>query len=426
MQSDWVSRQSFWLLLALVLAGINTLMLNELNTWLPGAEALMAGSWGSGLLSHPFLLRLPGPLLFFATLAATYWLGRRFFGKEAALLTLFVLAGSFLLVNSVKWATGDPWLLLFLVLTSLGMLGYLKQPAWSWRLLTWTSGAVSILIQPLWGLAALLGMALVWRFRHPDGKRLDGLYLWIWGPALVALSWWWKGDVWSTPFLYWTWTSGHQGWVIGAQILGMLPWLGLLVAGIVELIRNQSKGEELSILLGGLLLGAILSGSLLVQWAFALVIAKQLQRILKPGYPYENMLKTITILQLLGVLLLGIIGMIYGYLELGAMGFRMGMSLMLAYWMPGLFGAIGLFGRNQRLLVLGSAFGALLFSLAFWAQAGPWIESKRHSPQDLLGELDRENPAFQSVPAWKQIGKAEIWGVAKRLKIAGTSGSLPQ
>ena len=372
MQSDWLSRQSFWLLLALVLAGINTLILNELNAWLPGAETLLVSSWGRSLATHPFFLRLPGPLLFFATLAATYWLGRRFFGKEASLLMLFVLAGSLVLINSVKWATGDSWLLLFLVLSSLGMLGYLKQPTWSWRLLTWIGGAVAILLQPLCGLAALLSMALVWRFRHPDGKRLDDLYVWIWGPILVALSWWWQGDIGSTPFLYWSWTSEQQGWVLGAQMLGMLPWLGLLVAGIVELIRNQSKGEELSILLGGLLVGALLSGSLFVQWVFALVIAKQLQRILKPGYPYENLLKIITTLQLLAVLLLGIAGMIYGYLEMGGMGFRMGMSLMLAYWMPGLFGGIGLFGRNQRLLVLGSAFGALLLSLAFWAQMGPF------------------------------------------------------
>lgn len=370
-QTDWLTKQAFWLLPALLFAGINMVLLNDTLHWVPGAETMLVEKWGQGLPAYPFLLRLPGALLFFAVLAITYFQGKRFFGKETALLALFVLSGSLLAINAVKWVSGDPWLLFFYLLAILGMIGYLKNPQWQWRLTGIAGGVFSIALQPLGAFAGLLAMALFWRFRHPDGKRLDQLYWWIWGPVVFALSWWWRGGVSGDPYLYTSWLAGRPGWVLGAQFLGMLPWLGFLTAGLVEIIRNQKKGEELSILLAGLLAGALLSGSLVLQWAFALVVAKQLQRFLLAGYPYGNVVKTISILQLAGVLLVGIAGMVYGYLEWGGTGFRIGMSLILAYWMPALFGTIGVFGGNQRLVVLGYAAGTLLLSLAFWAQIGP-------------------------------------------------------
>ena len=370
-QTDWLSKQAFWLLLALFLAAVNILLLNDLLDWRPGAETELVERWGRAFASHPFALRLPGALLFFAGLAATYFLGKRFFGLETVLLAIFVMAGSLLLINAAKWATGDPWVWISLLLACLGMLAYLKQAHWSWRLLVWGGGSLAIALQPLAALTALLTTALVWRFRHPDGKRMDALYLWIGGPVVFALAGWWQGGVFEDTLQYASWLGGQPGKVLAAQFLGMLPWLGFLVAGMIEIIRNQSKGEELSILLGGLLVGAFLSGTLLLQWVFALVIAKQLQRFLLPGYPYGNVVKTIAILQLTGVLLFGIAGMVYAFTEWGGSGFRVGMSLILAYWMPGLFGTIGLLGANQRLVVLGYAFGAVLLSLAFWAQVGP-------------------------------------------------------
>ena len=205
------------------------------------------------------------------------------------------------------------------------------------------------------------------------GKRLDTLFLWIGAPLFAILFWWWQGGVWTAPYLYWSWLSDLGVWAMGAQALAMLPWVGFLVAGLVELVRNLKKGEEFSILVGGLLLGSIMGGTLLLQWVFALLIAKQLQRFITRGYPLGNLLKTLTILLLLSVLLGAILGMIIGYYKFGGQGFRVGMSLILAYWMPGLFGAIGLFGRNQKLVVLGTVLGVLLLCLAFWVQAWPLV-----------------------------------------------------
>lgn len=353
MNPEWISRQPLWVAFFLLLAGANLLILNEANAWLSGAKTA-----------------LPGTLLFFLTCGITWFLGKKFFGKQAMLFMLLVLSGSLLLVNGLKWATGDPMELALLVLTFLGMLGYLKQPLWSWRLLTWAAWTIALAIQPLEALLAILPIALVWRFRHPKGRQLDSLFLWIWGPVVAALAWWWNG--WQLPesFFFWSWSSENILAGYGIQFLGMLPWLGFLVAGIVDLFRKGSKGEELSILLGGLLLGALLSNTLLLQWAFALLVAKQLQRIGTPGYPFGNLVKTFTVLPLLAWLLAGISGLVAGYVVMGGSGYRIGVSLILAYWIPVLFGAIGLFGNRHRLMSLGMAAGALLFSLAFWTQLG--------------------------------------------------------
>lgn len=351
MSSEWISRQPFWLALALLLAAANGLVAIDFNTT---------------LAFHPFLLRLPGLLFFAAGMGITYWLGRKFFGAGAVMLALMIMASSPLLSNSFKWATGDAWIWFLLIATSLGMLGFLKQPRWYWRLLVWGSWTAALAIQPLEALAGVMAIAVIWRFRHPKGKNLDGLYLWFIGPAVTAAVWWWRGSGLTGMDFLWSWTSGHVPGGYGLQILGVFPWVGFLAAGAVDLVRNRSKGEELTVLLSGLAIGALLSNTLFLQWAFALLAAKQLQRFFEPGYPNGNIVKTLTVLQLVAWLLLGIGGLVYGYSQTGAQGFRAGMSLIMAFWIPGFFGVVGLFGKHHRLMTLGLAFGALLLTLAFW------------------------------------------------------------
>ena len=365
MESSWLGRQPFWIWIALFLTGLNALLLNEFHPFLPGAESDLAAF--TGWAGNPFWLRLPGVLFLLGGLGAGYWLGRRFFGKETMQFVLLVAAGSLLLPNASKWATADSWLWVFLLLASLGMLGHLKQAGLYWKWLTWLSWLAAIALQPLTSLIGLLAVFLVWRFRHPEGRRLDGLWLPLIGPVAFLLAWWWKGEVVGAYFLL----DPFRYEQALAQLVGILPWLGFAVAGLIELVRHFSKREELATLLGGLLLGAIFSQSLWLQWVLALLVAKQLQRFVATGYPYSGWIRGIVLFQLVVIMVGGILGMMYGYYELGGRGFRMGMSLMLSYWVPAFFGAVGMLGRNQRLATLGFLFSGLLLSLAFWTQAAP-------------------------------------------------------
>ncbi|MBK6622399.1 MAG: hypothetical protein IPG32_16555 [Saprospirales bacterium] len=350
MSTDWILKQPFWLAFALVLLACNSLLFSDLNA------------------------SVPGTLVLFAGLGATYWLGKKFFGRETLFYFLLVFSASLLLPLVVQKPVGDPWVWLCLVLTVLASLAWLKQPRWYWRLGAWAAFSAALFLQPLEALLTIMPLALFWRFRHPNGRQLDGLYLWIAGPLIAAGVWWWQREQPGGPDFLWSWSSPQWPSLFGIQWLAMLPWLGFLAAGLVEIIRNQSKGEEWSVLMGGIVLGAMSGNTLFLQWAFALIIAKQLQRFFMPGYPYGNLVKTLTLLHLMAWLLLGILGLIYSYSEWGAQGFRTGMILILAYWIPGFFGAIGMYGKDHRLMSLGLAFSALLFSLATRVRSGPWLE----------------------------------------------------
>ncbi|MFZ2899473.1 MAG: glycosyltransferase family 39 protein [Saprospiraceae bacterium] len=350
-EANWISRQPLWTFLALVFMAMNALLLFEMNP------------------DYPFYVRFPGVVLLFAGLGLGYEIGRRFFGKETMLFALLVAAGSWLLPNAAKWVSLDAWLWLPQLLTALGMLGFLKQPDKSWKWLVWLSWPVALLLHPLGSLLGVGGLYLVWRSWHPSGKRLDQLGLYLIGPLVAALSLWLnmgeRLDGWYLLTTDWKALAG--------QLLGILPWLGFVVAGLVETIRNFRKGEELAILMAGLLAGAILANSLWLQWVLALIAAKQLQRFILAGYPYGNVVKTIAVLQLVAYILIGIGAMMYGYGNWGGSGFRAAMNATLACWAPALFGVFGLFGENQRMAVLGFMFSGLLFSLAFWTQLYPLI-----------------------------------------------------
>lgn len=371
MEANWISRQPLWILLALVFMALNALLLFELTPVLKGAESGLTGLLDPWASDYPFLVRSPGIVFLFAGLGLGYQLGMRFFGKETMIFVLLAMAGSWLLPNATKWLSLDTWLWLPQLLTALGMLGFLKQPEKSWKWLIWLSWPVALLLHPLGSLLGVGALYLVWRSRHPSGKRLDQLGLYLIGPLVAALSLWLnRGERLADWYLL------TPDWAaLGGQLLGILPWLGFVVSGLVETIRNFRKGEELAILMAGMLAGAILANSLWLQWVLALIAAKQLQRFVLSGYPYGNVVKSIAVLQLIAYILIGIWAMMSGYGNWGGSGFRAAMSATLACWAPALFGVFGLFGKNQRMAVLGFMFSGLLFSLAFWTQLYPLIRS---------------------------------------------------
>jgi hypothetical protein len=297
-------------------------------------------------------------LIFFAGLGITFALGRRFFGAEAMFFAVMVLLGTLFLPDTLKWAGEGRISWVLLAVAALATLGYLKEPRPLWRFLVWLSWIPALLIDPIGAFSGLLGLALVWRFRHPQGKRLDDLYLWIIGPVLALVGW-------QLALFPRQWEFGEYG----MQLLALLPWWGFLAAALAHLGSRAFRNEEISILFGGLLLGGLLSGSPFLQWALALLIAKQAQRVFEPGYPFGGLVKTILVLHLIAFVIAGIVGLIYVYYDSGGSGFRRGVGIIMAYWIPAFFGAVGLFGRQRQTLMFSLVLAALALSALFWAQS---------------------------------------------------------
>ncbi len=339
------------------------------------SEALLGvSSWA---FRFPVLLLAMGLLLLLSELS------RVLFGESRRNLQLAVFMSSLWLFFAFSQVSGDAWLLATLAAYGMTAVLYLKRGGRGVVLAN-----ILFLLWALWiaWLPAMLGSMAFWlvlRFFHPFGKRLSGLYSWLgWLLALGAVA---VGFLTYRPdfFLMALPQNGHwaelpsslsafAGWkemkpgvYLLLQFLALLPWLGFLVAGLYEMVLNLRKREEMSLVAAALLAGGLFSFSLLPQWAFALLIARQLEGYAKKNYPYENAVKGFAILQLVLsfalVFALVLLGTVSGA---GAYGNFALKGLLL--WIPAVTGIIGLFMKRPVLYIGGPLVAAFAGWLLFF------------------------------------------------------------
>ena len=382
-------RYFVWFVAALLLT--NILVLGDLLTiWSPAETKMflhLQNPWSwrfhevllGGLFQitgfEPLVIRFGSVAAFLLALGGIFSLGRRLFSDRTLMLSLLVLASNLLMPNLAKVATGDLWLFAFLSVGSLSMILYLKKPSAQWRNLSWLTTGLAIWTDPLSGILWSQTLWIGLYFLHPEGKRLSKLFLWAfipliglqyvfgWGETFVIR---WNGR----DFLY--------------QLLAILPWIGLLAGGFSDLVFKIRKKEELSILLLCLLVAGIVSGTVMMQFAFALIIAKQLDLYMLRNYPHRNIVKTIAILHLIAVFLAAFLGMMWGFGVLGGTGFRAGMAMGGFYWIASFVAVIGLYSPNHRMIMTGMTLAGLLFTTMTWLQLGPIVEGYRSLPKRAL------------------------------------------
>ena len=323
-----------------------------------------------------FIVRLPSVLLFLLSLLGIYAWGKKIFGKEAIITTLVVLASSFLVVNVAKFATSDAWLFCFQIMSVLALLIYIKQPLKRWNLWHAIFTGLALFVQPVSTLVLVVVLMVFLFFLHPNGKKLSGLYYWILPLAFAIFSYIRGFPTFEAynPFFISFGTISILSYCLW-MIYGVLPWFAFLPPGMRHTIKRFRQKEELSIVLLGVFIAGMLSMSLVVQFVFALLIAKQLQGFFDDKYPYYKVVKAGAVIHLIIVVVAAMLLMVGGWQELKGFGFRTMMTFGTIYWFASFAGVVGIMMKNRRIVIGSAATAGLTITFMFWGQIFPLLDA---------------------------------------------------
>lgn len=383
-------KSSYLYAIALLLLAINLLVGNGLTSLWDGAESAIAwqllhseGGYSlqaqflalaTGGVLDEFRLRLPGAALVFLALPLYYMLARRLVGTEVVLNTLALAAGSLLLPNLAKVASGDIWAMLLQWLSFAALVRYLKQPDWGWQLGFYGLFALAIWNQPIQALVFVLGAAAFLYAQHPQGRRLWRLNPWAMGllsaGALYALQ---LLDTEGYTFYFGFRTSRFLLY----NLLGVLPFLGFVLSGLWEHGQRFRKGEELSILYTGGVLAALLGHSLALHPLLLMIAARQLRNYFADSFPYRGIVKAGAVLHLVAAACFLIVFMMGSFLQFRGIGFQAGLATGGLYWAASFLAVIGLVGLRPKYVLAGTVFSGVLLTTAFWIQFSPLMETQR-------------------------------------------------
>lgn len=325
-----------------------------------------------------------------------YW-GRGLFGRPTVIYTLLVVIASFFLPVLGKVATPDSWVLLLHTGAWLGYLRWLKRPQGRAGLVALLLAAVAATVAPLSTLLLLALLLLLPAFS--GGQPISR-------PAYTAIGTVWVlsglclllGAFFDLP-LYWSPNHGLRTYstFLLYNIVGLLPFLGFLLAGLRDMVFKARKGEELSRLLMVGLLAALLAQSPLFALLLALVVAKQLLLCFQPNYPWNNWLRSGQVLHLVVAFIGAVLALLGSTLQLRGAGFRATLGLAAAYWMFSFIAVIGLFGQRRDYVVGGTILAAALPALFFWVQIYPYLEVDRRWPQRVVSQIEAVGQAPRRV-----------------------------
>ncbi|PHN07127.1 ArnT family glycosyltransferase [Flavilitoribacter nigricans] len=350
------------------------------NSWL---TAFLHAAYDDGPISV-FYLRFFGIFFFLLTLAGTFFIGKKLFGKNTIWLALLLVGASLLVPNIAKRATADIYLFSAQVLFGMSTLIYLKTPSDPWKFLWWAALWVSFIIEPLGSLLFAIPFLLVLMRSHSQGKILLNWQVWLPALAGVLVLTALQPSPWFDPALSFGWLRSGYLKYLSWQLIAVLPFIGFAIGGIRDLFYKVKRGEEFSLLLTAWILSALLSQSLTLSWVLALLAAKQMQLFFNPKYPFAAWVRGPAILQLVFAFFVIAMGMIYGFWSFRGIGFRSLLAASGLYWGMCFLGVIGLYGFNHRLLIGGPILAGVLLTMLSWFQIGPILESQRHWSPEIV------------------------------------------
>ncbi len=368
-------------LLGLLISFNLVVMIDAASIW-SGAEAALL--WDNPRLA-PLYARLG--VVFSMLLGAflVYRTGAPLLGARTVLLGLLVAGSSLYVPLFSHVGTFDAPVLVTHTLAVLSLLRYLRQPGWRWQLMSIVWLLLSMLMAP-WSSALLFVLypALLWRL---TGWRKHILRLNPWVMALSGLAFSYivyGGELVAAVFQ----VRSYSALFFAGPLLGMLPYLGFVLAGFRDYVAKLIRGDEFSQVVLFWMLAALLAGSPAWSMALALLVARQLDAYFVQGYPYANFVKTGALIHLVAAFFICTGLMMSGLHYFGGAGFRAGLGMSAAYWSLSFMGVIGLFGF-RRIWVLGGPMlaGALMISL-WWTQLFPLIQAERKQNVALLDSLN--------------------------------------
>lgn len=192
---------------------------------------------------NEFALRLPTNLFFLGTLALQFFMGKRLFGKENALIATLVLAFSLMLPSFAKIALTDITLLFFQTLCAFSIIAFMEKPNWKTNIIIWFSMSLGILTKGPTIIMMAGTMFFLLLIFHPYRWRVFRTHPWFGLPlALSPLLLWgrlaWQHD--NGTFITWLidWyilkrasgqvvfgQTGPVGYYLAFFILSFMPFI---------------------------------------------------------------------------------------------------------------------------------------------------------------------------------------------------------
>ena len=399
--------------LALVLFLFNLLVTND-QVWLwLGAESRIAASIIENDLHHPLAwlqsqfsagdpfqtlnFRLPSAIILVLGISLMIFLSRKILSPNLQLGFLLVLISNFFIIGLGRLGTADSWLLVFQSTAILALIRFLKSPGWTWRLLTYGSIFIAVWLDPLSSLLLFFLLPTVYYLMHKDGKRIWRLNPWLGTIFSLLCLFLLKGKVdWFGSYSYLGWAHTNIFRFVLLLLLGFLPFLGFLGAGLYSGIKNLRQKEEFSLFFIPWVVLALLVQSNSAAVVMAIIIARHVNDYFLERYPFDGIIKGITVMQLIGFFFLASFIMLGGMFIFQGEGFRAGLAFSGVYWMLSFVLVIGLYAKRKRLVFAGLYLSGLLAMVLFSLRAMPLLEQGR-IPRLMVEQIEADRRPFQEI-----------------------------
>jgi hypothetical protein len=316
-----------------------------------------------------FLWRLTTMISIVISILVSFRIGKRLFGKDSLQWAMIIMTCSIFLLFYARFYALDNLYFALQMPLALLLISFIKT----------RNKKDLVIILPL----ALLCLSLDWYktfiflsmfgigtyiFLYQTNKALKYTYL-IAAFLLAIFNYFFIGStLFNSMFLFQA-ANLQLHVFIGILILGFLPFIGFVIAGLVSLPVQVSRKDEFSIWMFLLLIPALLSFSMLPVFVISMLVGKHSLAFASERYKYKGLVKTIFLVHLTLILVGGIVALIWAFLEYRGAGFRAGLGLCSIYWILGFSTVVGLYGGNMKYYLRAPLLAGPLFILFFWVLA---------------------------------------------------------
>jgi hypothetical protein len=345
----------------------------------PLAEMITAGSLSTVGFSE-WGIRMPSLLMLATSFFAFYKLGGKIFSNKFSLLTLLLAAASFPLLMIGKIGTTDIWLFSIQLLIFPLAIVQLKKRNNLYAIFIVLLSILLVFIHPL---SALLFNAIFFGtlfLLHKKGKSIliEGtiaIFSSLLIPFLLGLPWMNEGFLFSY--------TNNLNYYLLCVFVGLMAALGFLPAVLIHLFKRLRIKEEMAILSFAGILAGLCSISLFAHFVLLLLIAKQIEVFSQENYPYKNIVKTFTILQVLFSFFIAMLFMFNGFTWFQGTGFRKALIFGIPLWGMGIVTLVTLYSDNKKYIMSSIILGGIITNFLFWTQIMPIWEAERNIYKDI-------------------------------------------
>lgn len=335
------------------------------------AYTLWLSGWVNLAGADLFWIRAANAAILLLAVGGYYQVTKPLFGARSLAWQGLVLMASLIFPWLLKFSTADWFLVATHAMSWALLLRYQRQPKWHFALMA--HGMMALAATVYWLGTALLFTVLFlgWWWRFKNTRRLWALAPWG-ALAMLPLMLSIQPNLFSPAQQLWlSWGNGmlKMPWVW--SIIGFLPWLGFLLAGLADQWSRARKQEPLATHHLIWLTAAFAAGTATMLLPLAVIIAKQIDQFTKEQYPFRGILRAGQILHLLTIMAAIFIVLVQG-VSSSSDQIVLGLTfLALVYWIGTMISIFGTFGNNKRMAIGAIVALTMLSTYVYWLWVSP-------------------------------------------------------